>query len=100
MLAKNSAETLRFRCERQVAVELVRKADAGHTPLAKPLRKLLTEWIGQNGRVEEDKFNWSVLLNCAGEVPDTFDYVAPCAGSHLGKSAGNGGLKNEDRERG
>jgi len=91
MLAKNRAETLRFRCERQVAVELVRKADAGNITLAKPLRKLLTEWIGQNGRVEEDKFNWSVFLNCAGKVPDTFDYVAPCAGSTLGSLKGTEG---------
>ena len=100
MLAKNRAETLRFRCERQVAVELVRKADAGNITLAKPLRKLLTEWIGQNGRGRGRQIQLERVAQLRGQGAGYLRLCSALCGIDLGKSEGNGGLKNEDREHG
>jgi hypothetical protein len=47
--------------------------NAGKPLLAQAFCESLPKWIGKNERVEEERFNWNTLLNCAGKVADAFD---------------------------
>ena len=80
-LPQDRAYTLRLRCERELAVKPAVEADGRYAGLPQAACQLLSEWIREQGWVNEDHFDTGILFDCPRKMADAFDDVLSRLGS-------------------
>jgi|SRR6476646_12602 hypothetical protein len=82
-LADDCPDSLRLRRQSQFAIKMWREPYSRYAGFLKLPSKLLSEWVGQKARIDEDGFNARVLFGRASNVANTFDQIKAGTGPAL-----------------